>query len=404
MIFAGAEKDHSFKHIFFKSMPPKLLPGVDSFLTQHDRYLNQRLALVTNNAATDAGGTLVRVAMLNNHFQLTKLFSPEHGITVKGDDGVRQHGGTDMVTGLPVISLFGEQLAPEVNDLEDVDLVLFDIPDVGCRFYTYLWTMTHVMEACARAGKPFIVLDRPNPIGALLENTEGPMLDEAHCSSFIGRWNIPLKHSCTLGELALYFAATRMHNLKIDVVKASGYHRDLTGLDAFPFVPTSPAIQDIHTAMLYPGTGLLEGMLVNEGRGTAHPFTLFGAPWMQADVLCSSLQAVLKFVKVEPVHYVPSAGVYAHETCHGVSLRITDPLNFKAVSSGIVVLQTILRIYPEIVQERLYVTNANPTGERHMDKLLGYKNAFATLRDYESPDLDVAGEWSRTMAPYLLYS
>ena len=172
----------------------------------------------------DATGTLSRVALLNHHFNLIRLFSPEHGITVKGDDGVPQQGGDDVFTGLPVISLYSEKLAPNEDDLKDVDLVLFDIPDVGCRFYTYLWTMTYVMEACARTGKRFVVLDRPNPIGALLENAEGPMLDEVHCGSFIGRWNIPLKHCCTLGELALYFAATRMPALQIDVVKVKGYH------------------------------------------------------------------------------------------------------------------------------------------------------------------------------------
>jgi uncharacterized protein YbbC (DUF1343 family) len=342
--------------------------------------------------------------LLNLHFNLISLFSPEHGITVKGDDGVRQQGGEDVVTGLPVISLYSEKLAPNEEDLKDVDLVLFDIPDVGCRFYTYLWTMTHVMEACARFNKRFVVLDRPNPIGALLENAEGPMLDEAHCGSFIGRWSIPLKHCCTLGELALYFAATRMPVLQIDVVKVEGYHRHHTAVDAFPFVPTSPAIQNIQTAMLYPGTGLLEGILVNEGRGTDHSFSQFGAPWIKVDEFCPALQAVLQHVHLEPVHYVPSSGVYADETCYGVKLKITDLSNFKAVSTGITILQTMFRLYPEMVQERFYTTHANPSGARHMDKLLGYENAFEKLKNQEWPLIDIAEDWNRTMKSHLLYS
>jgi len=388
---------------FFIGMPSKLSFGIDSFLLRETAVRNQRLTLVTNNAAMDISGTLSRVALLNHHFNLISLFSPEHGITVKGDDGVPQQGGEDVVTGLPVISIYSEKLAPNEEDLKDVDLVLFDIPDVGCRFYTYLWTMTYVMEACARAGKRFVVLDRPNPIGALLENAEGPMLDEAHCASFIGRWNIPLKHACTLGELALYFAATRMPALQIDVVKVEGYHRHHTAVDAFPFVPTSPAIQNIHTAMLYPGTGLLEGILVNEGRGTDHPFSQFGAPWINVDELYPALQAVLQHVQLEPVHYVPSSGVFADETCYGVKLKITDLPNFKAVSTGVAILQTIFRFYPEMVQERFYTTHANPSGVKHLDKLLGYKNAFEKMKNQESPAIDLSQNWFRTMAPYLLY-
>lgn len=385
-------------------MPQKIISGIDSLLLRKKGLGEKRLALVTNNAATDSGGTLTRMAMLRNQFNITKLFSPEHGISVKGEDGVRQPGGTDQVTGLPVTSLYNEKLAPDEEDLRDVDIVLFDIPDVGCRFYTYLWTMTYVMEACMRTGKRFVVLDRPNPIGAVMEHAEGPMLDEAHCASFIGRWSIPLKHSCTLGELALYFAATRMPSLQIDVVKVSGYHRHHTALDAFPFVPTSPAIQDVHTAMLYPGTGLLEGILVNEGRGTDHPFSQFGAPWISGEALCQGLQARLQYVRVEPAQYVPSSGVYAHETCYGVKLHITDPLKFNAVSTGITMLQLLFRLNSEMIRERMYITHANPSGAGHLDKLLGYENAYAKLKNQETPVIDVSEDWHSTMKPFLLYS
>lgn len=380
-----------------------MLPGINTLLRQKDDYRTQRIALVTNNAGKDASGTMTRVALLHQQYKIIRLFSPEHGITVKGDDGVRQQGGRDIVTGLPVVSLYSEKMAPSEEDLRDIDLVLFDIPDVGCRFYTYLWTMTYVMEACSAVGKPFVVLDRPNPIGALLEHAEGPMLDEGQCASFIGRWNIPLKHSCTLGELARYFAAIRLPSLQIEVVKATGYYRHHTALDDFSFVPTSPAIQDIHTAMLYPGTGLLEGIHVNEGRGTELPFSQFGAPWMNADELCEAIRNEVKLLRVEPVDYMPSSGVYALETCHGVRLSIIDPLNYKAVSTGITILQTVLRMYRERVLERLYLTHANPTGEKHLDKLLGYEHAFMKLKNQESPDINVASEWYRTMKPYLLY-
>ena len=384
-------------------MPSQIFPGIDSFLLQKTAFKNLRLALVTNNAARTSTGILSRVALLQNQFRLVKIFSPEHGITVKGDDGVLQQHSIDTVTNLPVISLYSEKLGPSEDDLRDVDLVLFDIPDVGCRFYTYLWTMTHVMEACARFNKPLMILDRPNPIGAIMENAEGPMLDESCCTSFIGRWNIPVKHACTLGELATYFAATRMPTLQLEVLKVKNYHRQHTAISDLAFIPTSPAIQNVQAAMLYPGLGLLEGIMVNEGRGTDKPFEQFGAPWIEEEELCKALQLKLNHVAISPVQYIPEAGIFANELCHGVKFQITSPAAFKAVASGIIILETLIQLYPEHITERLYKTHANPSGEGHLDKLLGCKNALETLKQQGSFKIDIAEEWYSMMKSYLLY-
>jgi uncharacterized protein YbbC (DUF1343 family) len=378
--------------------------GIDSFLQKEGDYKNLRLAFVTNDAAATSNGILSRVALLKNQFKLVKLFSPEHGISVKGDDGVKQQNITDALTGLPVISLYGSKMRPAEEDIQDIDMVLFDIPDIGCRFYTYLWTMTYVMEACAAYNKRFILLDRPNPIGALLEMAEGPMLDEQHCASFIGRWNIPLKHACTLGELALYFAATRLPSLQIEVVDVKNYFRYQSALQDFPFIPTSPAIQQIHTALLYPGTGLLEGIEVNEGRGSNNPFGQFGAPWIREEELCEALSDRIKYAKITPVKYKPMSGQYVNELCNGVSLSIIQPAKFNAVSTGISILQTLIQLFPKEIKERLYITNANPTGERHLDKLLGIENALAYLKKEDSPEFDVSESWKQIIQPYLLYS
>ena len=211
--------------------------------------------------------------MLKNGFTLVKLFSPEHGLTASGADGAFQNNHIDNLTNLPVTSLYGDRLAPAEEDLDDIDIVLFDIPDVGCRFYTYLWTMTHVMESCASFNKQFIVADRPNPIGGNMLQAEGPMLDEENCSSFIGRWSIPVRHSCTLGELAKYFAGTKIKSLQLEVIPAGNWQRNQIADDSgLKFIPTSPAIQSLNTALLYPGMGLLEGINVNEGRGTDKAF------------------------------------------------------------------------------------------------------------------------------------
>jgi uncharacterized protein YbbC (DUF1343 family) len=378
--------------------------GIDQFLLKGEAYKHVRIAFVTNNAATTSKGIPSRVALLQNQFKLIKLFSPEHGISVKGEDGVKQNNNTDILTGLPVISLYGDKIRPTEEDFRDIDMVLFDIPDIGCRFYTYLWTMTYVMEACAAYNKPFMVLDRPNPIGARLEMAEGPMLDEKNCASFIGRWNIPLKHTCTLGELAKYFSATRFPLLQIEVIRVKNYRRHQTAVHDFPFIPTSPAIQNINSAMLYPGTGLLEGLTVNEGRGTNKPFEQFGAPWIREKELCDSLLAGLKHIDITPIQYTPGSGVYANELCKGVSLFINKPDTFKAVSTGIVILLTLIKLFPKDINERMYITNANPGGERHLDKLLGNENALARLKQEHLPEIDVTESWQQIIQPYLLYS
>lgn len=387
----------------YENMHANISYGIDSFLQKEGDYKNLRLAFVTNDAAATSNGILSRVALLKNQFNLVKLFSPEHGISVKGDDGVKQQNITDALTGLPVISLYGSKMRPAEEDMQDIDMVLFDIPDIGCRFYTYLWTMTYVMEACAAYNKRFIILDRPNPIGALLEMAEGPMLNEQHCASFIGRWNIPLKHACTLGELALYFAATRLPSLQIEVVGVKNYFRYQSALLDFTFIPTSPAIQQIQTALLYPGTGLLEGIEVNEGRGSNKPFRQFGAPWINEKELCGTLKTRIQDIDVFPVQYTPVFGVYANELCNGVSIFIKNPDTFKAVSTGITILQTLIALFPNEIRERLYKTNANPGGEKHLDKLLGFENTLACLRKDNLPEIDINESWHQIIQPYLLY-
>jgi uncharacterized protein YbbC (DUF1343 family) len=379
--------------------------GIDVLLQQPAKFQQQQIVLVTNNAATTISGEHSRVALLKNNFHLVKLFSPEHGITTIGTDGEAQPNTRDRLTGLPVISLYNKKLAPTEEELHDADIVLFDIPDVGCRFYTYLWTMTHVMEACAQMNKPFVVLDRPNPIGASVEKAEGPFLDEANCSSFIGRWNIPLKHSCTLGELALYFAATRLPQLNIEIINVKNYHRHHTALNDFAFTPTSPAIQTINTALLYPGMGLLEGVNINEARGTALPFTMFGAPWINADELLNALEIQqIPGITFETISYKAITPPYEEQMCNGLKLIIKDASQLMAVQTGLTLLKTIAALYPYQLKERLYKTNANPTGEKHLDKLLGIKDAFSQLQQPRAINTQIATEWFETIQSYLLYA
>lgn len=383
-----------------------ILFGVDTFCKGSSQYKNTRVGLVTNNVATNSAGLLSRVALLKSGFNIIKLFSPEHGLDARGADGVFQNNQVDPVTKLPVASLYGEQLSPVEKQMADIDIMLFDIPGIGCRFYTYLWTMGYLMEACAAFNKPLIILDRPNPISGSLNKTEGPFLDEKNCSSFIGRWNIPVRHSCTLGELANYFAANRVRNSNIKICKVQNWSRNETVANAgWNFVPTSPAIKDFETALFYPGMGLLEGINVNEGRGTAHPFKMLGAPWIdpqQINSIFNDLQ--LPGVESSVTRYTPEWGLYAGEICNGLTFSITDADNFKPVFTGLQIIKLIASCYPEQCMERLYPTVANPSGCGHLDKLSGIFQSFGKIKNGTFPfDTFQEKEWTEIMQPFLLY-
>lgn len=373
--------------------------GIDNFLPQ-TKYRNKRAALVTNNAALTSQGISSRSALIKNGFTITKIFSPEHGLTAAAADGTFIKNSVDIITGLPVISLYGDNLAPVEKDLANVEIVLFDIPDAGCRFYTYLWTMTHVMESCAAYNKRFIILDRPNPISGNLLKAEGPMLDEEHCYSFIGRWNIPVRHSCTFGELANYFVAAKNISLQPQVIPITNWDRNCLAREWF--TRTSPAIQNIKTALLYPGMGLLEGINVNEGRGTATPFTVCGAPWINSNDLANAFrQKNCEGIICKAHSYTPAEGLYEGEHCNGLEFFITDEENLRPVATGIALVQTIIALYPNHVKERAYVTRANPTGIAHLDKLTGAQNAFTKIKNGETDT--TADQWANAVKPFLLY-
>lgn len=387
--------------------PPLIKPfaaGIDSMLRDPAPYLGLKWAFVTNDAALTMEGIPCRLALMNAGFRIIRLFSPEHGISATGADGEAQPDQRDPLTGIPVTSLYGGQWAPTAEQLAEVDAVLFDIPDIGCRFYTYLWTMSHVLEACAVSNKELYIADRRNPIGTLLERSEGPWLDEAHCSSFIGRWNIPLKHACTMGELARFFNSSRVPTASVHVIPIPGYYR----CHASPndhFRQTSPAIPDLETALLYPGTCLFEGVNINEGRGTDHPFTVFGAPWLNSKKLLSILESLSgKGWTAERHDFQAMTGPYAGERCNGIKLGVQDADTLLALRMGLDILKAIHLLHPSEFSERAYHTLANPDGKGHLDRLLGIKNSFRSIRNNEDMDTNVTVVWSSMMQKHLIYT
>ena len=246
-----------------------VLFGVDVLLQADSvSWKNHRIGMITNEAATTKSMAPSRLALQKAGFNLTKLFSPEHGISATGADGAPMLNGIDELTDLPIISLYGQKLIPTAEDLADIDILLFDVPDVGVRFYTYLWTMSYLLETSATHSIKLVVLDRPNPISGNFELCEGPWLNDA-CSSFIGRWDMPIRHGCTLGELAQYYNSERKINAPLIIIACQHLDRAMFQVDwGLPFVPTSPAIQTASTTLLYPGLCFLEATNLSEGRST----------------------------------------------------------------------------------------------------------------------------------------
>jgi uncharacterized protein YbbC (DUF1343 family) len=379
------------------------MTAVDDIRLEPSRLPRADWALVTNDAARTADGRPSRQALLAAGLRIRRLFSPEHGIHAIGEDGAPQPDGQDPLTGLPVASLYGDRWAPRSEQLADIDAVLFDIPDIGCRFYTYLWTLTHVMEACASAGLPLFVADRPNPVGTVLNAAEGPWLDETRCSSFIGRWDIPLKHACTLGELARYFKHTRLPALELHVIPVPGMTRGHARLSD-PFHPTSPAMPSLQTALLYPGLGLLEGVNLNEGRGTDKPFTRFGAPWLDPAAVIRRLDAEARAgIGLRQTSYRPLTGPYAGEDCAAIEVEVADPARLMSVRTGIALLRALQVVHGDRLMERPYPTQANPSGGAHLDRLLGQPDSFLRIHENELQTDDIADDWRERMQPFLLY-
>jgi uncharacterized protein YbbC (DUF1343 family) len=327
-----------------------------------------RWAVLTNTAAITETGSWVVAELLRDGVQVRKILAPEHGFTSQGPDGAFQPAAREAYSQLPIVSLYGDHFEPVAADLHDVDAVLVDLSNLGCRFYTYWWTITYVMEACARYHKPLVLLDRPSWRTGCA--TEGPIL-APDCASFLGRWPMPITHSFTYGELAHHFNQKR--NLKVDL-------RVVPAFGQVPFVPPSPSISTEETIFIYPATGLLEGVNVSEGRGTAFPFRVIGAPWLQAEELQAAVAAwQIPGLRSFAFRFQPTWGLYANTTCAGLYFTVTDRIEFRPVAFGIRLLNYIATRYPQHVQTRPYPTVANPTGHHHLDRLLGIPNAFEKI-------------------------
>lgn len=317
--------------------------GIDLLLTQDFGLKGKRLGLITN--PTGLSSSLVStIDILRERFELKALFGPEHGVRgeINAEETVESY--QDSRTGLPVYSLYkkdGEN-SPDPKMLEGIDLLVMDVQDSGCRFFTFISTMYKTMEVCAAAAKVFVILDRLNPINGI--DVEGNIPDPAF-KSFVGIAQIPQRHGMTMGELALFFNQEAKINCELAVVPISAWRRnsfaDETGI---PWVQPSTNIPSVDAALLFGGTCFFEGTNISEGRGTTKPFEMIGAPFLDAEALADSLNTQKnKFPGIifRPVYFKPFSGKFQGELCRGVQLHITDRQKVRPVSTGLELLHSV---------------------------------------------------------------
>lgn len=323
----------------------EVLNGVDVLARGGFKELqNLRVGLITNHTGRDlAGRQTIDVLREAPGVKLAALFSPEHGIRGQLDEKVSD--STDEKTGLPVYSLYGETRRPRAEHLKNLDALVFDIQDIGTRFYTYMSTLGLAMEEAAKARIPVFVLDRPNPIGGV--EVEGPVADGDKLS-FIAYHTIPVRHGMTMGELARLFNEQRKIGCDLRVVKMENWRRGMW-LDATgqTWVNPSPNMRSLTEATLYPGVGLLETSNVSVGRGTDTPFEVIGAPWIDGRKLAAHLNGRgLAGVRFVPVRFKPNASVHKGEECGGVNVVVTDRALFRPVRTGIEMAVALRRLFP----------------------------------------------------------
>jgi len=324
--------------------------GLDVLLEQKAKILQgKRVGLIIHQASVTRHLTPALTALWTlPRLHITALFAPEHGLAGTLQDQIPV--GKEDLASLPVFSLYGDQRSPTPEMLRRVDALVFDLQDVGVRYYTFIWTMVLGMQAAAAYKKEFIVLDRPNPIGNAVE---GNVLDENY-SSFVGLLPLPVRHGMTAGELARYFNARFDIHCDLKVVSLRGWDRkgwfEKTGL---PWVLPSPNMPTVDTAAVYAGMCLVEGTNLSEGRGTTRPFEIVGAPFIDGEKLARELaRRKLPGVVFRPCQFLPTFHKWANQVCGGVQLHVTDRKAFPSYLAGLEFLQAVRRLYPKHFQWR----------------------------------------------------
>ncbi|MBE3558800.1 MAG: DUF1343 domain-containing protein [Ktedonobacteraceae bacterium] len=378
--------------------------GLEVFLTEGlPAIAGKRVGLITNHTGVNRRlHSAVDLLQADQRVRLRALFGPEHGIAGNVQDGVEVEGSTDARTGLPIYSLYGTTARPTAESLQGLDALIFDIQDVGVRYYTYIATLAYAQEAAAEAGLLFVVFDRPNPITG--NRIEGNILNPAF-ASLVGVHPLPVRHGMTVGELARLFAVERGYPPPL-VVPMRGWRRSLWFDETdLPWVAPSPNLPTLDTAILYPGTCLFEGTNLSEGRGTTKPFELLGAPWLDPFKLIEELeQREPPGVAFRPAYFTPAFSKHKDHLCAGVQVHIIERDAVRPVELGLTLLATIHRMYPQT-----FAWVKGHDSIYSIDRLFG-SDQLAQELDAGADVTAIMADWSAQLAafaerrrPHLLY-
>lgn len=381
-------------------------PGIDTLLSSADQMAKlkgKRIGLVTNQTGITSRRIHDIDALRGAGVNLVALFSPEHGLRGEAQAGDKVDSGMDAATGLPVHSLYGATKQPTAEMLAGIDLLLFDLQDVGARFYTYPSTLMMVLRGAARHKVPVTVLDRPNPLGGDL--IEGPVLEPPY-ASFVGIFAMPVVHGMTMGELARMFVGVERLRVRLDVVRCRNWYRpDTRTLFAwdFPWIPPSPNLRSDRAVSVYPGTCLFEGTNVSEGRGSEKPFETLGAPFIDSAALVKRMEAKkLEGVAFKPTAFTPAMSKFTGQPCQGVWVIPTDSTSFRPFRTGVALVKAVHDLYPDNFAFR----SGAPS---YFDQLAGVgwlrKDIIAgkSLAEMEAKWLPDAEAFRTRRKPYLLY-
>ena len=384
----------------------RVLLGCEHALKLFPKILHgKRLGLVINHTSLRPDGTPVIQAFLKKELQVRAIFSPEHGFTGQIEAGLDVED--DRLADIPVHSLYGKTKKPAPEQMRNIDAFVYDIQDVGTRFYTYITTLMYVLEAAGKAGKSVYVLDRPNPAGGI--QVEGPVL-KAKYTSFIGACPIPIRYGLTPGELAKMMQGEGWvpQDVDLHIIPMENWRRsyfwDDTGL---PWIPTSPNIPSPVSALAFPGTGLLGGLFLNQGLGTSHPFLQFGTPWLDTKVLVSTLEGdPASGLELETLTYTPVSlpgktlhPAYENRVCQGIRLHIREPENFRAIHFTLALIKALKEKHGEkisVKSDSLNLLFGDDLLVRYMRGNLTYDQMISQIKKEEDA-------FRKIRQQYLLY-
>ncbi len=384
--------------------------GLEKVLdSQESTLTNQKIGLICNPASVNHQFRHAADLLYENQkINLTALFGPQHGI--RGDvqyNMVETAHSIDKLTSLPVYSLYSETRQPTEEMLSSINTLVFDLQDVGCRVYTFIYTMANAMKSCAAFGKKMIVLDRPNPIGGVA--VEGNTLEIGH-ESFVGQFPIPMRHGLTVGELARLFNTEFNINCDLQVITMDNWTRE-TYYDETnaPWVMPSPNMPTTDTAVVFPGTVYVEGTELSEGRGTTRPFEIVGAPFINGKKWANVLKSLeLPGVIFRPIHFLPTFQEFAGQECEGVFLHVTDREVFEPVITGLALVKTSYDLYRADFQWRNtayeYEFNRNPfdviAGTTKIREMIENEKSVEEIKLSWQTDVD---RFNHIKEKYLLY-